>query len=343
VIYRYELKKLATSPAVLAFIVLCIVANFFVCLSASFGEVNLENTPLPSNVFETFDALSVSEKYIESENADGLIADMYLNKYADLQTIADNKAERGDSLSVYFGVYTHYLHQDLFGKLMMWILLEGMILAMLLSILSIGWEQIHKTELLINSTKIGRKLMLRKIGASLTAGLCSFVIIAAVTLGVYFIINDFSGVWSANVSSGYNYIKDRIAGDRPFTTWHNFSVIGFLFAHLGISAGLVACASLMGSAAGLLAKNSYVGFFGAVIINVICAVIPSIITSAVFVKYLFILTPANLSVRTGFWFTDGLVDVMFKNFETLGLCLSLGVTLCVLFAAMTGFKRRDLA
>jgi hypothetical protein len=185
--------------------------------------------------------------------------------------------------------------------------------------------------------------MLRKIGASLTAGLCSFVIIAAVTLGVYFIINDFSGIWSANVSSGYNYIKDRIAGDRPFTTWRSFTVIGFLFAHLGISAGLVACASLMGSAAGLLAKNSYIGFFGAVIINVICAVIPSIITSAVFVKYLFILTPANLSVRTGFWFTDGLVDVLFKNFELLGLCLSLGVTLCVLFAAIMSYRKRDLA
>jgi hypothetical protein len=99
----------------------------------------------------------------------------------------------------------------------------------------------------------------------------------------------------------------------------------------------------MGSAAGLLAKISYVGFFGAVIINVSCAVIPSIFTSAVFAKYLFILTPANLSVRTGFWFTDGLVDVLFKNFETVGLCLSLGVSLCVLLVAMSRYKKRDLA
>jgi hypothetical protein len=138
----------------------------------------------------------------------------------------------------------------------MWLLIEGMLLAMLLSILSMGWEQINRTELLTYSTKAGRRLILRKILASLTAGLGFFSLIIAATLGFYFLLNDFSGVWSANVSSGYNHIQDLIAGDRPFTTWRNFTVFGYLLAHLGISAGIVACASLMGAAAGVFAKNS---------------------------------------------------------------------------------------
>jgi hypothetical protein len=223
------------------------------------------------------------------------------------------------------------------------LLLEGMLIAMLLSILSMSWEQINRTNLLTYSTKAGRQLILRKVAASLTAGLGFYILIAAATLGFYFLLNDFSYVWIANVSSGYNYIFDFVAGARPFTTWHNFTVLGYMFAHLGISAGLVVCASLMGAAAGVLVKNSYIGFLGAVLVNVVCTVIPIQISAAVFVKYLFVLTPVNLWLKTEFWFTDGSKDVLFKNFETLGLCLSLGVTLCVLVAAMAGFRKRDLA
>jgi hypothetical protein len=341
-IYRYELKKLLTAPAVLAFVVLCLLFNIFISLTAAFGEIDLEDAPLPPNVFETFEAAPVAETYIAVQNAEGIVADMYRDKYADLQTVADEKAMRGDAVSVYFGEYTYYFHKELFGKLMMWLLIEGMLLAMLLSILSLGWEQINRTELLTYSTKVGRRLILKKILASLTAGIGFYIFIAALALGFFFLQNDFSHVWNANVSSGYNYIPDLVAGARPFTTWHNFTVRGFLFAHLGVSAGLVACASLMGTAAGVIAKNSYIGFLGVVLVNVVCAVIPSIVTSAVYAKYLFILTPVNLWLRTRFWFTDGLMDVLFRNFETLGLCLSLDAVLCVLLAAMAAFRKRDL-
>jgi hypothetical protein len=343
-IYRYELKKLFTAPAVLAFVILCLLFNAVYVFSIDYGDYGFDKTEPAPNVFETFVAPPVAEIYIEQQNADGLVAQTYRDKYADLQIVVDEKAERGDALSTYFGpLVTKTIHNKLFGKLMMWLLIEGMVLAMLLSVLSMGWEQINKTELLSYSTKVGRRLILRKIAASLTAGLVFFILIAAVALGLYFLLNDYSGVWLDNVSSGNNRIKDIIAGNRPFTTWHNFTILGYLFAHLGVSTGLVACASLMGAAAGVIAKNSYIGFLGAVLVNVVCAVIPSIVTSAVYAKYLFVLTPVNLWRRTGFWFTDGLMDVLFKNFETLGLCLSLGVTLCVLLAAMAGFRRRDLA
>jgi hypothetical protein len=341
-IYSYELKKLLTAPAVLAFAALCLLFNVVIAMTAAFGEIELEDAPLPPNVFETFEAAPVAEKYIAAQNAEGIVADMYRAKYADLQAVADEKAGRGDARSVYFGEYTYYFHKELFGKIMMWLIIEGMLLAMLLSILSMSWEQINRTEPLTYSTRVGRGLILRKILASFTAGIGLYILITAATLGFYFLRNDFSDVWTANVSSGYNYILDLVAGARPFTTWHNFTVRGFLFAHLGVSAGLVACASLMGAAAGVIAKNSYIGFLGAVLVNAACAVIPVIVTTAVYAKYLFILTPVNLWLRTRFWFTDGLMDVLFRNFETLGLCLSLVVTLCVLLAAMAAFKKRDL-
>jgi hypothetical protein len=341
-IYRYELKKLLTTRAVLAIVALCLLLNVVIAMTATFGEIDLEDTFLPPNVFETFETAPVAEKYIAAQNAEGIVADMYRDKYADLQTVVDEKAKRGDAVSVYFGEYTYYFHKEIFGKLMMWLLMEGMLLAMLLSILSLGWEQINRTELLTYSTKIGRRLILMKILASLTAGIGFYIFIAALALGFFFLQNDFSDVWNANVSSGYNYILDLVTGVRPFTTWHNFTVRGFLFAHLGISTGLVACSSLMGAAAGIIAKNSYIGVLGAVLVNVVCAVIPSIVTSALYAKYLFVLTPVNLWLRTRFWFTDGLMDVLWRNFETLGLCLSLGVTLCVLLVTVVGFRRKDL-
>jgi hypothetical protein len=223
-----------------------------------------------------------------------------------------------------------------------WMLIEGMIFSMLLSILSMGWEQINHTELLTYSTKVGRMLLLRKVTASLTAGLGFFILIAFVTLSFYFVRNDYSGVWADNVSSGYNYITDLVAGNRPFTTWHSFTVLGYLLASLGISAGLVACSSLMGAAAGVFAKNSYIGFLGVMLVNATCIVIPIVVTPAVFVKYLFILTPVWLWLKSPHWFTDGTIDVLFKNFETLGLCLSLGMTLCVLTAVVVRFGKRDL-
>jgi hypothetical protein len=79
-----------------------------------------------------------------------------------------------------------------------------------------------------------------------------------------------------------------------------------------------------------------------VLVNAVCAVIPIMVTAVVFVKYLFFLTPVWLWLKSLHWFTDSTMDILFKNFETLGLCLSLIVILGVLLAAMMRFRKRDL-
>lgn len=50
---------------------------------------------------------------------------------------------------------------------------------------------------------------------------------AAVTLGVYFRLWDYGGVWRASVSSQFNYLTDMLFR-RPFLTWGDFTVGGYL-------------------------------------------------------------------------------------------------------------------
>lgn len=98
------------------------------------------------------------------------------------------------------------------------ILGEAGIAAMLGTLYLLGYEEMHQTESLACASRTGRRLRRTKVLAALAASPMLLALVAVPALGVYFARFDYGGVWSASVSSQFNYLSDMLL-IRPFLTW----------------------------------------------------------------------------------------------------------------------------
>jgi len=344
-LFRHELAKILFMPVLWVFVVLCVVFNIFTT-PTWLRTVDFDiSTPFQYNVFENHNTSEIAEAYISALNLTGRVAERMRAKYATLQYSVDEAAISGHSFSPYFGEHTSIMHISLFhgvGGVMGRLLMQGLLLAALLALLAVGYEQINSTEHMVYATKTGRRILLYKISASITAGIGVYLLLAAVTFAIYFAIFDYSGVWGGNVSSGFNYIVDFI-GILPFTTWRSFTVLSYFWASFGVGLGLVLCFSLLGVIIGTLSKNGYIGFLMVVLVNALCLAVPLVIPRGMYVHFVSFHTPIWLWFNSHLWFTDGGAMTLWLNFELWGMGFSL-ITLTVLCVlSVKNFEKRNIA
>lgn len=383
-IYRLEFKKLYSSVALWILIILFLIFNIFLVVSSLggnytgfLGEVShktgyvlnepfrnklsqmhvsnkqsndLEQLKMETyqveDVFDDYDIRDVGEKYIEAAGAPEKFAEIMRSKYADLQKIVEKKAESNESMTLYFAGATYEMHRLIFKDIMGWLIVEGAIISVLLVLLSLGYENNNKTEDIIYSTKIGRRIIRAKSTASISAGLGTYLLLCIITFVIYFSMNDYSGIWGSSVSSLFNYRFDFIAGERPFVTWHSYSVFTYFFAYIGLSIGLIFSFCLMAFVIGMIIKNSYISFLVFLIINAGIVALPFMIPGTTlmnhYISYYSMLSPVWLWLKRSIWFTDGDVDTLWKYFETVGLCISVLILTAFSILAAMRFRRRDI-
>ncbi|MCL2078706.1 MAG: hypothetical protein FWH17_02555 [Oscillospiraceae bacterium] len=375
-LFRLELKKILLSPMLIVFLALCLGFNLLIAIPGAYDEYAsfvagasktagyklgaqfeekirkleademrdylAEDTAGKTDVFDGYDTAYIADAYIRRLNLSGYAAEAMRGKYAALQNAADDKAFTDESLTVYFASSTPDKHFGLHGITMRVLIAQCGILAALVMLLSLGYEHMSRTSLTVYAAKTGRNILRHKMLASISAALIAFAVLIGLTLLAYFQINDYGNIWKSSVSSIYNVIDDLLVGaSRPFLTWQSYTVLTYLLAVLCIAAFLTVCFSFMAFVIGVWVKNSYVGFLLFLITNAGCLVI-AIMFGARLPAYLSMLTPAWLWLKQPLWFTDGGADILWKNFEILGVCASLILLagLCVFSAKM--FKKRDI-
>ena len=218
------------------------------------------------NIFETYDTGILKEFYTDVvENSQAAVS-WTAWKYDTLSSRVDHLARTDAGMDVYAGPVTQGSHQFLFGTLMRSILGEAGIAAMLGTLYLLGYEEMHQTESLACASRTGRRLRRTKVLASLAASPVFLILVAAPTLGLYFARFDYGGVWSARVSSQFNYLTDMLL-TRPFLTWGDFTVAGYLAAVLALGAALTAAFSLLAVLCGVLVRSPYLA---ALVLGVLC-------------------------------------------------------------------------
>ena len=339
----HELKKVFSMMPLWVFVALCIAFNIWTIPTSLNSDLDT-TTPFPTNVFESHNTNEIAESYISFFELTGRVAERMSAKYDALQIAAEERAVDGDSFSAYFGERTYDMHMHLFHGfgLMGRLLFQGLLLAVLITLFSVGYEQANHTEYSIYATKTGRHILRYKIAASLVASIGIYAILTMATLAVYFSVFDYSNVWSGSVSSGFNFISD-LTGNRPFVTWQSFTVATYLLASLGVSVVLIICFSLMGVIVGTLTKNTYIGFLVVALANVIFMILPMIIPRNLHTHYISFHTPILLWLNSRLWFTDGGFITLWRNFELWGTGISLLILTALCILAVKKFEKRNIA
>ena len=376
-LFKLELKKLLCSPMLIVFLALCIGFNILVVIPDAYDDyadyvanasrtagyklggqfdekiAELEDNEMRdylmadtkgvTDVFDGYETSYIANAYIERLNLPSYAADAMRNKYDALQVAVEVKAASNESQTLYFASSTPYKHFQLHGNIFRFLNVECGLLAALIMLLSLGYEVNNRTTHTVYATKTGRKIMLHKLFASLSGGIIAFTVLMGFTLAVYLAVNDYGNIWGSSVSSVYNVIDDLLVGGfRPFVTWQSYTVLTYGLAVLGISALLMLCFGLMAFVIGAWFKNNYIGFLVFLIVNAGC-IVSAYAFSGRLLAYTTMLTPVWLWLKQPYWFSDGGADILWKNFEMLGVCVSLVllVGLCVFSAKM--FKKRDIA
>ena len=373
-VLRHEFRKIVQFPALIGFVVLSLglnivfvtsmknsYANFIaeasritcVHLGADFERRAAELEPghytdmlraqvaAQEDVLYRFSAVLLGDGIIEVHGLDGMPARLMGEKYRRFQYAVDARRQAGDSMTLYFAGATHVQHQRLFGYTMGLLLFQGVALASLMMLLSVGYEQASKTDYIVYATKVGRRVNRHKLVAGVVSALGAYGFLAAITLAVYFAANPMGGTWGSSVSSGFNYIRDGFA-TRPFVTWFGFTVWQYLLGIIGVSVGLVICFALMAYAVGLVVRNSYIGLLVVVGINGVMFVLP-FFSPMVMLNYVLASSPVWLVLTRALWFTDGGANVLWPHFEIWGVGVSFVVLVLVAVLVGRRFYQVDVA
>jgi hypothetical protein len=353
----FELSKLIKSPAIVGFVIICIVANILFVLGTSqkeFIDYTNDVTEVTGGVYgaeymekfntipvsddwryealamsakgtrDVFGEFKISEIQATLKNDDTKLSDMSKNilarKYEALEPVIMEKAERGDGDYVYFAEYTNYIHETVFGvgRLLM---AESCIFFMLIMLWALGYEGMSKTSLVIFSTRTGRRIALHKVLSAFIIGTAFFILTYAVTYGLTFIVNDFSLVWEQNVSAQYHTSGARFLGVMPFITWSSMTIGEYLFAGLGVALLNAFVCGAFAIPFGLLIKNVYVAFCcaaGITFLNFVAMLLGEQTLNAVpFAWHLSLITPLAQMLNNLIWFTDGGTKMLIPHFEYL--------------------------
>lgn len=375
---RYEWSKLARLPALWGVLVLCLAFN---CLLIGSGDrwrwewnetasmtgglgqrvdtdfldrlgwrpqSDYRNYLLSAaegmtDVYADYDLKSLSNFYNDYVKSSPTAAALMERKYERLAERIAHLSETGAAMDWYGGPVTHNVHQFLYGVLMRAVLTEGAVLGMLSMLFLLGYENQQRTAAGVYASCTGRKLCRCKVLAGITWALAVYLLLAAVTLGIFLLFWDWSGVWGGSVSSQFNYVIDLFY-PRPFFTWTDFTVGGYLAAAVGLGGLLTVVFALLAAICGTLMRNVYLSALlltlllcGGAAAQALCA------QAGLWMGYaLLTFQPVSVWLYINGWFTELGLNAFIPWQETVGTGLSLAVCGLETALALRHFWRKDV-
>ena len=374
-----ELRKTLSLPVLWVFLTLCLALNLLLIFENNYGReyfndtsadasllgqrvdsafiVSLSELPRTENrdyllasvesfsdVFSDYDAAGLGAYYESSFDRSPLAASWIHQKYT---LVAERIAEltaSGAGMELYAADMTYASHQFLFDTLLRAVTAEAVITGVLAALYLTGCENVSHTVSLLCSSRAGRRQWLWKALTGVVCALILWLLLAVCSLAVYFSLWGYGGVWASNVSSGYNYVVDGLFV-KPFITWSDFTVAGYLAASLGMSAALTAVCALLASLAGILIWNMYAAalvmlLFGTGGLSAAVWLANRMLGPAYIVSRF---QPVILWLDEGIWFTDSGLNTVLPWQEPIIIVLWLTLGLAGTLLAYRRFAGKDIA
>ena len=296
-----------------------------------------------TDIYADYDLKSLSYFYNSYVKSSPTAAVLMECKYERLAERIAHLSETGAVMDWYGGPITHNVHQFLYGTLMRAVLTEGAVLGMLSMLYLLGYENQQRTVAGVYASRTGRKLCRCKVLAGITWALTVYLLLAAVTLGIFLLFWDWSGVWGGSVSGQFNYIIDLFY-PRPFFTWTDFTVGGYLAAAVGLGGLLTVVFALLAAVCGTLVQNIYLSALALTLLLCGGAAAQALCAQAgLWMGYaLLTFQPVSVWLYINGWFTELGLNAFIPWQETVST--GLGLAVCGLGTALVlrHFGRKDV-
>ena len=296
-----------------------------------------------TDIYADYDVKTLSSFYNGYVKRSPAAAALMEWKYGQLAERIAHLSETGAAMDWYSGPITHYVHQFLYGTLMRAVLTEGAVLGMLSMLFLLGYENQQRTAAGVYASRTGRRLCRCKVLAGITWALVLYLLLAAVTLGIFLLFWDWSGVWSGSVSGQFNYVIDLFY-PRPFFTWTDFTAGDYLAAVVGLGGLLTVVFALLAAICGTLVQNIYLSALALTLLLCGGAAAQALCAQAgLWMGYaLLTFQPVSVWLTINGWFTELGLNAFIPWQETVGTGLSLAAGGLGTALALRHFGRKDV-
>lgn len=249
-----------------------------------------------------------------------------------------NEIVRTEEYKAWFFAGEYRMHSELFRSLMKNIAIQGVMLAVLVTALIANYEVEHRTQSTMYTTKKGRSLIWHKFLAALSVSFFSFMLLAGVSLGIFFITYDYSNVWQAPISSGLNWEYKL-----PYITWWPINVWQYLLLAILIELAVVLIVASLAFAISLYVKNSYFTWILCISGLIAIFILPSFLNGAPSLQFISSLNITILLINPHMYFTGGTTFNMIQHIELWTLSLWGMISLLCCSWGIRRFLIKDVA
>lgn len=289
------------------------------------------------DVYSEIDFMKIAESEINQYRLSGKAADTVRNKYKNFSKRFYQLMGNGEHKNLFFMGKVYRMHSLLFKDLFRTIIFEVIILVVLITAYLINYEFDNNTETVTYTTRRGRNFILDKFFVSIVSTILATTIILGISLGLYFITFDYSGLWNIPISSYFNTEYSFL-----YMSWWNMSFVQYLFASIGL---VYASMWLFTGVTFIIAryiKNTYIVFFAFAIIFGLFLLVPGMLSRDSNIVFIGSFTPFILITNPFMWFMESGAFTTFKYYElaTVGIWSVLLLVLSIL--SIKRFKRQDI-
>ncbi|MEK4700182.1 hypothetical protein MKX47_11340 [Solibacillus sp. FSL R7-0668] len=236
----------------------------------------------------------------------------------------------------WFFLSDYRMHSELFRSHMKTLAIEGVLLVVLLTAFITNYEFEQRTQLVIYPTKKGRKLLLNKGFASLLGSLLVIAVLFGVTLATYFTVYDYSAVWQASISSGFNWEYKL-----PYIPWWDVSVGQYFMLALAVLLAILLIVGMLTFTIAVFVKNSYYTWIIVVLMLMVIFIVPAYFSNAV-ILWLTTFNISSLMMNPHLYFDGGITFIETKYHEVWTLLISFAIVSVGVYGAIRYFNRKDV-
>lgn len=243
----------------------------------------------------------------------------------------------GEQKNLFFYGKSYLMHSFLFKKIIKYVLFEVTIIAVLITSFLVNYERDNRNNLLVESTKRGRKNSVDKLFTSIIGALIISFIIIGITLFIYFMFFNYGGLWQSSISSMFNWEENL-----PNISWFRLGFRSYLMLTIIFILLVAIIISIISFSISMISKSSYKTIFLFFILFGVIYALPAIIPkSSQFIiwSHFNIFT---LIMKSGKWFIGGNTFVSFKYYEIITVISSSFIASIIALFSYKKYKREDL-
>jgi len=288
--------------------------------------------------YSTLNVMENAEEGIRLFGLEGAAAEKVREQYTVLKPRVEELIQNKEHLHLFFHGKMFGTHSFLFKTLFGFVIFQAMILIVLFTTFIVNYEFEQKTFLVAYSTKRGRKVVWDKLFVSLFTSILMTVVLLAATLLGYFIVFDYSGLWTVPISTGFLIEMNEI----PFISWWNFTFLEYLLLTCVLVVVCQIIFVLLTFCTSMWIRNSYIVF---VIFGVFFSaglLLPSIIPKNSTMLLYTHFSPFTLAMNVKKWWMESGVFKAFKYYEIITVSGWLVALLLTAWFFINRFSRENL-